>query len=179
MTGEIELSWEGPFELSLGVPEAGIQWGLRLSPDAWTRGMSAVGRLLPAGIWKSPRALWMMGSLGGWALGLGRVGLRGRTPEGHLFKMAPRRLWRVEATAAIVGCEDLGSMGPLRKQPSLGDLWIPNDGIFAAGEHRFSDPGPESLLPRPGGPGAGGWKVGETESEDAEEASEQERRQVS
>jgi len=179
VTGEIELSWEGSFDLSLRVPEAGIQWGLRLSGDAWTMGMGAMGRILPAGIWKSPRALGVLGGLGGWALGLGEVALRGRTPEGHLFTVAPRRLWRVEATAAILGCEDLGSMGPLREQASLGDFLIPNEGIFAAGEYGFSGSGPGSLLAGLGGTGAGGWEEGGMRSDEVTDVDEQERRQVS
>jgi hypothetical protein len=136
--GEIELSWEGPWECSLRVPEARLQWGVRLSRDGWTRTISLVGSLVPEGIWQNPQALRALGVVGTRTLGLGKLALSGQVPSGHSFKVCPERLWRVEATAAILGFEDLGPMGPLPEQANLGDFWIPNGGMFVTGEARFS-----------------------------------------
>ncbi|MGW8267486.1 MAG: hypothetical protein ACWGSQ_14055 [Longimicrobiales bacterium] len=137
VTGEIELSWEGPFELSLRVPEAGFLWGVRLAPDLKTRGISALGRLLPAPVWRSEVALSLLGTVGGPLLGLGQLALAGSAPNGQHFRAAPKLLWRVEATAAILDRVDLGEMDPLPEQVRIGDFWIPNDGIFAIGSARF------------------------------------------
>ena len=135
--GEIELSWEGPFDLSLRVPEAGFLWGVRLSADLKTRGMSALGRMIPAPVWRSETALSLMGTLGGPLLGLGELALTGSSPNGQRFRSAPRLLWRVEATAAILDRQDLGDMEPLPEQARIGEFWIPNSGIFAMGQARF------------------------------------------
>lgn len=137
VVGEIQLSWEGPFELSLRVPEAGFLWGVRLASDLKTRGISALGRLLPSPVWRSETALSLMGTLGGPFLGLGQLALAGSAPNGQRFRAAPRLLWRVEATAAILDRVDLGEMEPLSEQARIADFWIPNDGIFAFGLARF------------------------------------------
>jgi hypothetical protein len=137
VVGAIDLSWEGPFDLSLRVREAGFLWGVRLAADLKTRAMGALGRLIPASAWKSKTALSLMGTVGGPFLGLGEVALTGSSPNGQWFRAAPRLLWRVEATAAILDCQDLGEMGPLPRQARIGDFWIPNRGTFAFGSARF------------------------------------------
>ena len=146
VVGEIELSWKGPYELSLRIPEARFQWGVRLSSDLWTRSISALGRLVPGALRRSERALSMVGRMGGPLLGLGNLALTGSSPNHQRYRAVPRLLWRVEATAAILDGEDLGEMAPLLEQARLGDFWIPNAGIFAMGEARFEsfDPGRHS-----------------------------------
>jgi hypothetical protein len=52
-------------------------------------------------------------------------------------------LWRVEASAALLASEDLGSIGSLEEQAKLGDFWIPNAGVFSFGEARFETFDPE------------------------------------
>lgn len=151
--GEIELSWDGPYELSLRIPETRLQWGVRLSSDLWTRGMSAAGRMVPAVLWRNERFLSALGPTGGRLLGLGDLALTGSSPNHQRFWAAPRFLWRVEATAAILDGQDLGEMAPLGEQARLGDFWIPNDGIFAVGETRFEGFDPRvhsSAITRPG-----------------------------
>lgn len=145
--GEIELSWDGPYELSLRIPETRLQWGVRLSSDLWTRGMSTGGRMVPGALWRNERFLSALGPAGGRLLGLGNMALTGALPNHQRFWAAPRSLWRVEASAAILDGRDLGDMAPLKEQARLGDLWIPNDGIFAVGEARFEgfDPRVHSL----------------------------------
>jgi hypothetical protein len=152
---EIELSWEGPFDLSLRIPVARFQWGVRLSSDLRTQGMSAVGRVVPGVLWRSERILSMVGSVGGRLLGLGNLALTGSSPNRQRYRAAPRLLWRVEATAAILDGQDLGEMASLPAQARLGDFWIPNAGIFVVGEARFEDFDPEvhsSAITRPRNP---------------------------
>jgi hypothetical protein len=147
VVGEIELIWDGPFELSLRIPESRFHWGVRLSSDLRTQSMSALGRVAPATLWKNERILSMVGSNGGRLLGLGNLARSGSSPN--------RQRYRVEATAAIVDREDLGEMAPLPEQARLGDFWIPNAGIFAIGETRFESFDPEvhsSAITRPRSP---------------------------
>ena len=139
VVGEIELTWKGPVALSLRVPHARFQWGVRLTRDARTRGMSLLGRLIPGPLWGSGRFLSTLGAVGGRFLDLGNLALSGSAPNGQRFQAAPKLLWRVEATAAILDAEDLGPIAPLSEQAKLGDFWIPNRGIFAVGEVRFDE----------------------------------------
>lgn len=140
VVAEIELGWEGPYDLFLRAPDLAFQWGIRLSGDSHTRMLSAFGRLAPRWVWRSRRLLSWLGPLGGRVLGIGRLGLTGTVPCGQTFMAAPRLLWRVGASAAILDGEDLGPIHPLPQQAKLENLWIPNGGVFALGEARFSIP---------------------------------------
>jgi hypothetical protein len=149
VVGELELSWEGPLEVSLRIPEVRLQWGVRLAKDVTTVGLSAGGRLLPGPVWERERILSVLGRAGGKILGVGKLSLAGTAPNGQRFWMAPRFLWRVAASAAVLDGEDLGALGPLPKQARLGDFWLPNRGILAFGETGFEalDPARHSLAP--------------------------------
>jgi hypothetical protein len=147
----IELSWDGSLEVSLRIPEVRLQWGIRLARDASTVGLTAGGRLLPSSLWERETVASALGRLGGRMLGLGTTSLRGTAPNGQRFWMAPRVLWRVAASAAVLDGEDLGMLGPLPKQVRLGDLWIPNRGILAFGEHGFEALDPEAIPALPQG----------------------------
>ena len=140
---EIELSWEGPFDLSLRVRDVRFEWGIRLGRDLRTRGVSLLSRVLPGPLRRSRKGMYALGRAGGRLLGLGKVNLAGAAPNGQRFRAAPRRLWRVEASAALLASEDLGSIGSLEEQASLGDVWIPSSGIFSFGEAWFDDFDPE------------------------------------
>jgi hypothetical protein len=139
----VELSWAGRLEVSLRVPEARLQWGVRLATDAWTAALSAGGRLLPGALWERERVLSALGRVGGKLLDVGRVSLAGTTPNRQRFWLAPRFMWRVTASAAVLDGEDLGALGPLPEQARMGDFWIPKRGIFAFGETGFEALDPE------------------------------------
>lgn len=143
VVGDIELKWEGPMDLSVRIPDARFEWAVRLSSDTTTRAVSAVGRVLPEFFWRKRWILSTLGSVGGRVLDVGQLALTGQAPNRQLFRVAPKLVWRVEATAAMVNGQDLGFMAPLSEQARLGDFWIPNRGIFVFGETRF-----ERLDPR-------------------------------
>jgi hypothetical protein len=134
---DVELSWEADLEVSVRVPEVRLQWGVRLGRDAFTAGFSAGGRLLPGSLWGRERILRALERMGGRILGVGNLALSGTAPNGQRYWMAPRLLWRVVASVAVLDGEDLGSLSPLPEQARLGDLWIPNRGILAFGEVGF------------------------------------------
>jgi hypothetical protein len=130
---DIDLSWDGPRRLSLRAPEHGLQWGIRLTSDFVTRTLSWMGSLVPGAAWRNQRVHSLVGRVGGKALGVGKLSLSGRVPNGQRFLAVPRMVFGIEATAAVVQGKDLGSMGPLQEQARLGDFWIPNGGLFAIG----------------------------------------------
>lgn len=149
LTEEIELSWEGPMRLSLRVPRLRFQWGMRMYPGGLTRALSWVGRMLPSRIWDAPLAVSALGQVGGRVLNLGELSLSGRTPNGHRFLAAPRLLLRIDAAAAVVDGQDLGSVGILPERVCLGDFRFPKRGIFAMGRASFEGVNPEPLAEDP------------------------------
>jgi len=140
---DVELGWEGDLEVSVRVPEVRLQWGIRLRGDALTVGLSAGGRILPGALWERERVLGMLGRLGGRILGEGNLALTGTSPNGQRFWMAPRVLWRVGASAALLDGQDLGDVAPRPDQLRLGDLRIPKRGILAFGEAGFEPVAPD------------------------------------
>ncbi len=149
MVEEIELSWGGPRWLSLRVPEFGLQLGIRLSSDTITRALNWLGSILPGAVWRSSWGRSTMGRVGGQALGAGHLSLSGRAPNGQSYFALPKVVFRIGAAAAVVRGEDLGPMGPLQKQASVGDFWIPNQGVFAIGEAGFESIEPDDWDPSP------------------------------
>lgn len=135
--GEIGLSWESPSEVSLVVPDARLQWAVRLSADALTRGVTALGRLLPDWAAASPLVLSGLGGVASRLLELGPLGLTGRAPNGQRFLAVPRLVWRVEAGAAVLDGEELGGTTSLEERVALGDFRIPSLGVFVFGDARF------------------------------------------
>jgi hypothetical protein len=96
---------------------------------------------MPAAAWTSTAILASMGPTARAMLRSGRVRLRGNTPNGHRFRAAPLRIWRVTGGATLRG-HDLGEPAPLAEQTRLGDFWMPQRGVFFAGHARFAPPAP-------------------------------------
>lgn len=134
---EIGIQWTGPFSLTVSIPGAGLEWRLRLADTAATRALSLMAARLPESAWESPGVLRWMGGAAGRRLGAGRLGLRGRMPNHQWFRAAPRRVWAVDSSSAMLGGQDLGPPGPLAQQARLGDFWMPQRGLFAVGQAHF------------------------------------------
>jgi hypothetical protein len=49
-------------------------------------------------------------------------------------------VWRVVGGRAELDGADLGALAPLREQTRLGDFWLPQRGLFFAGQARFTAP---------------------------------------
>jgi hypothetical protein len=88
---------------------------------------------MPLRGWRSPAMLRAMGAVASSTLGVGTVGMTGRTANGQPFDANPQRIWRVVQSAARIRGEDAGPPAPLPEQARLGDFWIPQRGIFAMG----------------------------------------------
>lgn len=141
VTASIEVEWRGPHQLAVTIPDAGLDWCIRLDTTPATRLLNVAGSILPRAIRDSGVALDSLAPVLGRSLRAGRLALRGTTPTGHRFTISPRRIWAVAACAAILDGRDLGPARPLARQTRLADFWLPNRGIFAFGSARFTPPG--------------------------------------
>jgi hypothetical protein len=133
---DVDLVWTGPRSLSVTIPDR-LQWDVELGSTPQTRMMSALGGAMPGWIWRNPMALSVTGRLAGPLLATGKIRLRGRVPNGQWFRANPRLTWVVTASRASIGGEDAGPTGPLERQARLGDVWLPQRGVFFAGEAYF------------------------------------------
>ena len=136
---EVVISWSGPRRFAVVTGTAGFHWAVRTASTPATRLLTALAGRLPDGWWRSDRALGVLGRLAGPTLGAGTLRLHGRVPNGQRFQAAPRRVWAVEGSVAVVDGERLGPPGPLRRQARLGDFRIPQRGLVAAGDSVFAN----------------------------------------
>jgi hypothetical protein len=134
---EITLAWTAPFRLHVAMPAVQFNWEVEVGVTAATRLMSQMGRLLPDVAWRNPAVLAIMGMVAGPLLGVGRVGLHGRAPNGQHFIANPRMLWAVLNSHVRLAAGEIGPPGPLHPQARLGDFWIPQRGILAIGQTYF------------------------------------------
>ncbi len=133
----VEMTWRDDWTLDVTMGTR-LSWQLRLGSTTATRAVTTMGALMPEWAWESNAVLGSMGPTAGAVLRSGRIRLRGRTPNGQGFKAAPARVWRVIGGAAEVDGIDLGDVGPLLEQARLGDFWLPQRGLFFAGQARFT-----------------------------------------
>lgn len=147
VVGAIRLDWPSPCRLQVVVPSR-LDWviDLALSPAAWL--FNAATDAMPEPWWQSRRVLRALGLFARVALGTGPVTLTGRTPNGHRFTAAPRRLWVVTSSLARVGNRDVGAAGPLTQQAALGDMRIPQRGLFVIDQSRLETPAARVAGPR-------------------------------
>jgi hypothetical protein len=135
-TREIDVAWTGP--RSLHVAMAGfLRWEIELGSTLATRLMSGMGGAAPRWLWRNPVALGATGRMAGPLLGTGKIRLQGRVPNRQWFQANPRFAWMVTASRATIDGKDAGPTGPLDHQTRLGDLWLPQRGIFFVGESYF------------------------------------------
>ena len=142
----ITVTWTGPRSFTVVVDGARLAWAVHLRPTARSRIMNATAMALPDAVWRDVRTLGALGAVAGWALDLGRLRLRGLTPTGYRFRLAPQRVWLVDASTALLDGEALGPPDSTGPQSRLGDFWIPRRGVFAVGEMCFDLPR-EGLVP--------------------------------
>jgi hypothetical protein len=61
----IDLTWEGPRRLTVRIPNASLEWTSDFVATAVTRGMNALGSLMPEFMWRSSMVLGVMSRLAG------------------------------------------------------------------------------------------------------------------
>ena len=132
----ITSRWVTPWSLAISI--AGVlDWRVDIAETPATRLMSAVGSHLPAAVSRNRRFLSAIGPVVGPLLGIGRIKLTGHLPNGQEFRIAPRRVWAVTDSSAVVHGEDLGPIGAHREQGNLADFQLPQRGICVVAQGRF------------------------------------------
>ena len=134
---EITIDWPSPRSVRVAIQDAGLELTANLSPTPITRGMNALGSVMPDQLWKNGVVLDVMAAVAGVALRAGKLRMRGRAPNGQNFIANPLRIWTISSADAFLRGESLGPAGPLTRQAWLGDFAIPQRGMFAIGRAFF------------------------------------------
>ncbi|MFZ7126311.1 MAG: hypothetical protein ACOWWM_09190 [Desulfobacterales bacterium] len=130
----IHLEWTGPRSLQVRTEGAmPVEWTFSLARTRSSDLMNRVSNRIPDRMWRSRTLLRAMSAIGGIALGAGRLNLTGVLPNGQRFMANPKVVWTIDDSRATVCGEDIGPTGPLAEQARLGDLWLPQEGRFFAG----------------------------------------------
>jgi hypothetical protein len=133
---DIEPTWITPWSLLISI-EGLLDWRVDIKTTPATRLMSVIGSHLPTVAWTSRRTLAMMSRIVGPLLRIGKVRLTGNLPNGQEFRIAPKRVWAVADSTAVVQGEDLGPAGPHSVQGNLADFQLPQRGICVVAQGRF------------------------------------------
>jgi hypothetical protein len=133
---DIASRWVTPWSLAISI-EAVLDWRIDITATPATRLMSTIGSHLPARVSRSRKALAAISPVVGPLLGIGRMKLTGNLPNGQEFRIAPKRVWAVADSTAVVHGEDLGPIGPHPVQGNLADFQLPQRGICVVAQGRF------------------------------------------
>jgi len=141
VTLPITMRWTGADYLHIDAPPR-IEWTVRFGPSTATRALSRMAGMLPAPVWRSDRALWLLGGIAGVALGTGTVQMTGITPNGHRFRVHPLRLWMVRDSRAHVDGVPTGPPRLPEHTARIGPVRLPRRGLFfAETSAEFTPPG--------------------------------------
>lgn len=138
----ISIRWTGPRAMRVTVGDGVVDWELTMRATPVTVAANAASGILPERMWRDRRVLEVVGKVAGPLLGVGRVTLTGRSPNGQVFLTNPLQIWLVATSSAVVRGTSAGEPKPLPAQAMLGDFAIPQRGVFAIGRSSFelSDP---------------------------------------
>lgn len=135
---DIQIQWTGPRSFTVEIDEGNeLKWDVNVSGTPATRVMNAMGRMLPAPLWRRTAVLSLMEVVASRMLQVGRVRLHGNTPNGQSFVANPHVMWSVPSSNATVAGKDVGPPGRLQDQARIGDFWIPQRGMFVIGSAFF------------------------------------------
>ena len=145
----IEVGWDGPARLTVRVADW-VTWTMVLGSSTATAVLSAVAGVLPAAALSNRAVLAAMGAAAGPMLGAGRIRMAGTSPNGQWFTTEPSRVWTITDSTATVEGADLGAPGRLPEQAMLGEVPLPQRGLFWAGDARLERFDPlKHRAPRP------------------------------
>jgi hypothetical protein len=135
---DVAITWDSTHSLRVSVPGL-LDWQLELVSTPATVLISTLGSRLPTAAWRNDALRRMIGRAAGPILRAGRLGLAGRTPNGQRFTAAPRLVWAVSSSTAVLRGVDLGSPRPLDRQSHLGDFALPQRGLFVVANAAFEN----------------------------------------
>jgi len=133
---DIDVAWTGPQSVHIDIPGR-LQWTVELQSTRATRVMSKISGRLSESTWTNPVMLRRLSRVARRTLDIGDVRLTGRAPNGQCYSMAPKQVWMVADSRAVVHGRDLGPSGPLLRQARLGDFLMPQRGIGMVGSGHF------------------------------------------
>ncbi len=133
---DIGVSWLSPWSVVIEIPGT-LHWTVELQATRATRLMTKIGGRLSEAAWSNPTNLKRLSRVARRTLGVGDVRLTGRAPNGQCYTMAPKQLWMVADSRAVLRGQDLGPGGPLLRQARLGDFHMPQHGIAMVGSGHF------------------------------------------
>jgi hypothetical protein len=133
---DITSHWVTPWSLAISI-DGVLDWRVDITATRATRLMSVIGSKLPTAMSRSRKVLAALSPIVGPLLGIGRIKLTGNLPNGQEFRIAPRRVWAVADSSAVVKGEDLGPVGPHPVQGTLADFQLPQRGICVVAQGRF------------------------------------------
>jgi hypothetical protein len=145
----IDITWIDARRFRVAVGAA-IEWHVTLSVSLATRLLNAIAAAIPERAWQNPAVLRLIGVAARVTLGTGRLNLVGLTPNGHRFIYTPRRVWLTESSHAVVDGVSVGPAARLPNQAFLGDLMLPQRGLFVVAHTRFEQPRNARSTPRGG-----------------------------
>ena len=129
VTTPIDVTWLDEAQMRIYIDDV-LDWTVVTRGTPATRLMSALGTRLPDAAWTNRAVLAAMGRVAGPLLSAGRMRLSGAISNGQEFRAAPRRIWAIQRSRAILRGHDFGPVGRLARQDRLGGFWLPQRGIF-------------------------------------------------
>ncbi|MBX7430620.1 hypothetical protein JDV09_00630 [Mycobacterium sp. Y57] len=133
---DIEVGWTSPWSVDVEIPGL-LQWSVHMQSTPATRLMTSIGRRLPGAAWTNPTALSVISRAAGATLGVGDIRLTGTAANGQRYMVAPKTIWAVTGSRAMLGGQNLGPIGPLLRQARIGDFRLPQRGIGLIGSGHF------------------------------------------
>lgn len=135
---DIDVTWISPWWFRVTIPGV-LEWSVHTTTTAGSRMLNRIAARLPESAWTNRTALGLMGRVAGLTLGAGDVRLAGTAPNGQHFMVAPRQVWAVSASRAVLHGRDLGPIGPLTTQARLADFRPPQTGVCVIGTGHFEN----------------------------------------
>jgi len=135
---DIDVEWVTPWWFRVTIPGL-LSWSVHVESTFASRMLSALADRLPESAWTNRSALGVIGRVAGMMLGAGDIRLAGAAPNGQRFMVAPRKIWAVAASRAVLDGEDLGPIGRLPQQARLADFRPPQTGICVIGTGHFEN----------------------------------------
>ncbi|APE15060.1 hypothetical protein K0O64_14375 [Mycolicibacterium pallens] len=139
---DITTTWTDPWSLVITIPGL-LRWTVGMSSTPVTRAVSMLGRAMPEWAWGNVPVLAGMGRIAGPLLRTGGMRLAGTAPNGQNFRVAPRQVWAVRRSRAVLDGVSLGTVAPLASQSRLADFRLPQRGLCVIGTARFDSFDPQ------------------------------------
>jgi hypothetical protein len=135
---DIDVTWISPWWFRVTIPGL-LEWSVHTTTTFGSRVLTRMAGWLPESAWTNRTMLHLIGRIAGVTLGAGDIRLSGAAPNGQHFMVAPRKVWTISASRAILGGTDLGSIGELAEQATLADFRPPQTGICVIGTGHFEN----------------------------------------